>query len=162
MTKFSNAPKRIEEDYLSIKDDVPLVSVYTTGNVLVRGMLEPGSHKENPKVVDDDDDDNKKEKVVEKKDNDIGSLETRTKEMQTTNPTLPSSPRKILSSDKEIDQELMDDVAIPTTTTSKHSQSKRQISNRYSHLSGALCRMCNRQGYMIQNIERMCVRIDKF
>ncbi|GKA66485.1 hypothetical protein Tco_0766293, partial [Tanacetum coccineum] len=31
----------LEEDYHSIKDDVPLVSVYTTGNVLVRRMLIP-------------------------------------------------------------------------------------------------------------------------
>nr|GEX97189.1 hypothetical protein [Tanacetum cinerariifolium] len=37
--KFPNIPQRIEEDYHSIKDDIPLVSVYTTGNVLVRGML---------------------------------------------------------------------------------------------------------------------------
>ncbi|GJS30402.1 hypothetical protein Tco_0491022 [Tanacetum coccineum] len=37
--KFPNIPKRIKEYYYSIKDDVPLVSVYTTGNVLVRGML---------------------------------------------------------------------------------------------------------------------------
>ncbi|GJR76653.1 hypothetical protein Tco_0089018 [Tanacetum coccineum] len=41
MKKFPNIPKRLEEDYHSIKDDVPLVSVYTTGNVLVRGMLIP-------------------------------------------------------------------------------------------------------------------------
>ncbi|GJX72065.1 retrovirus-related pol polyprotein from transposon TNT 1-94, partial [Tanacetum coccineum] len=39
MNKFPDIPKRLEEDYHSIKDDVPLVSVYTTGNVLVRGML---------------------------------------------------------------------------------------------------------------------------
>ncbi|GJX41774.1 hypothetical protein Tco_0256764 [Tanacetum coccineum] len=39
MKKFPNIPKRLEEDYHSIKDDVPLVSVYTMGNVLVRGML---------------------------------------------------------------------------------------------------------------------------
>ncbi|GJU28470.1 hypothetical protein Tco_1167091 [Tanacetum coccineum] len=31
----------IEKDYHSIKDDIPLVSVYTTGNVLVRGKLIP-------------------------------------------------------------------------------------------------------------------------
>ncbi|GJZ10131.1 hypothetical protein Tco_0544890 [Tanacetum coccineum] len=37
--KFPNIPKRLEEDYHSIKDDVPLVSVYTIGNVLIRGML---------------------------------------------------------------------------------------------------------------------------
>ncbi|GJW47456.1 hypothetical protein Tco_0079102 [Tanacetum coccineum] len=36
-----NIPKRIEEDYHSIKDYVPLVSVYTTRNVSVRGMLIP-------------------------------------------------------------------------------------------------------------------------
>nr|GEU40108.1 hypothetical protein [Tanacetum cinerariifolium] len=39
MKKFLNIPKRLEEDYHSIKDDVPLVSVYTTGNVIVRGIL---------------------------------------------------------------------------------------------------------------------------
>ncbi|GKC45283.1 hypothetical protein Tco_1063005 [Tanacetum coccineum] len=39
MKKSPNIPKRLEEDYHSIKNDVPLVSVYTTGNVLVRGML---------------------------------------------------------------------------------------------------------------------------
>ncbi|GJR55893.1 hypothetical protein Tco_1406414 [Tanacetum coccineum] len=37
--KFPNIPKRLEENYHSIKDDVLLVSVYTTGNVLVRRML---------------------------------------------------------------------------------------------------------------------------
>ncbi|GJT15941.1 retrovirus-related pol polyprotein from transposon TNT 1-94 [Tanacetum coccineum] len=36
---FPNIPKRIKEDYHSIKDDIPLVSVYTTGNVSVREML---------------------------------------------------------------------------------------------------------------------------
>ncbi|GJR30048.1 hypothetical protein Tco_1106280 [Tanacetum coccineum] len=41
MKKFPNIPKRLKEDYHSIKDDVPLVSVYITGNVLVRGMLIP-------------------------------------------------------------------------------------------------------------------------
>ncbi|GJR80904.1 hypothetical protein Tco_0151689 [Tanacetum coccineum] len=32
---------RLEDDYHSIKDDIPLVSVYTTGNVTVKGMLIP-------------------------------------------------------------------------------------------------------------------------
>ncbi|GKE55675.1 hypothetical protein Tco_1494860 [Tanacetum coccineum] len=41
MKKFPNIPQRIDEDYHSIKDDTPLVSVYTTGNVLIRGMLIP-------------------------------------------------------------------------------------------------------------------------
>ncbi|GKD01674.1 hypothetical protein Tco_1171948, partial [Tanacetum coccineum] len=37
--KFPSIPQRHTEDYHSIKDDIPLVSVYTTGNVTVRGML---------------------------------------------------------------------------------------------------------------------------
>ncbi|GKA77210.1 hypothetical protein Tco_0783671, partial [Tanacetum coccineum] len=41
MKNFPNSPQRIDEDNHSIKDDIPLVSVYTTGNVLVRGMLIP-------------------------------------------------------------------------------------------------------------------------
>ncbi|GJV13317.1 hypothetical protein Tco_1354858 [Tanacetum coccineum] len=41
MKKFLNIPQRIDEDYHSIKDDILLVSVFTTGNVLVRGMLIP-------------------------------------------------------------------------------------------------------------------------
>nr|GEU77086.1 hypothetical protein [Tanacetum cinerariifolium] len=39
MKKFPEISKRIEDDYHSIKDDIPLVSVYTTGDVRVRGML---------------------------------------------------------------------------------------------------------------------------
>ncbi|GJV65028.1 hypothetical protein Tco_1475856 [Tanacetum coccineum] len=41
MNKFTEIPKRIKEDYHSIKDDIPLVSVYTTRDVRVRGMLIP-------------------------------------------------------------------------------------------------------------------------
>ncbi|GJT72792.1 hypothetical protein Tco_1032078 [Tanacetum coccineum] len=41
MKKFLEIPQRIEEDYHSIKDDIPLVSVYTTRDVRVRGMLIP-------------------------------------------------------------------------------------------------------------------------
>nr|GEU38780.1 retrovirus-related Pol polyprotein from transposon TNT 1-94 [Tanacetum cinerariifolium] len=37
--KFSSIPPRLVEDYHSIKDDILLVSVYTMGNVTVRGML---------------------------------------------------------------------------------------------------------------------------
>ncbi|GKB17437.1 hypothetical protein Tco_0851360 [Tanacetum coccineum] len=39
MKKFLEIPQRIEEDYHSIKDDIPLVSVYTTRDVRVQGML---------------------------------------------------------------------------------------------------------------------------
>ncbi|GJT56594.1 hypothetical protein Tco_0991648 [Tanacetum coccineum] len=140
--KFSEILQRIEEDYHSIKDDIPLVSVYTIGDVRVQGMLildafrteeiraiddfkeyemvfmnvdvverehddddskdrlEPGSHKDNPEH--DDDDDNDEEKVDEKERDEMGSLETRIEEMQTTIPTPPRSLRTILSLDKNI------------------------------------------------------------
>nr|GEZ86319.1 hypothetical protein [Tanacetum cinerariifolium] len=39
--KFPSIPQRLQEDYHSIKDDISLVSVYTIGNVTVRGMLIP-------------------------------------------------------------------------------------------------------------------------
>ncbi|GJY72020.1 hypothetical protein Tco_0475723 [Tanacetum coccineum] len=39
MKKFLEISKRIEEYYHSIKDDIPLVSVYTTRDARVRGML---------------------------------------------------------------------------------------------------------------------------
>ncbi|GKE62143.1 hypothetical protein Tco_1512510 [Tanacetum coccineum] len=39
--KFPDIPQRVDEDYHSIKVDTSLVSVYTTRNVLVRGMLIP-------------------------------------------------------------------------------------------------------------------------
>ncbi|GKD59525.1 hypothetical protein Tco_1297034 [Tanacetum coccineum] len=39
--KFDSIPQRLEEYYHSIKDDIPLVSVYTTRNVTVKGILIP-------------------------------------------------------------------------------------------------------------------------
>ncbi|GKA38703.1 hypothetical protein Tco_0731254 [Tanacetum coccineum] len=200
MKKFPNIPKRLEEDYHSIKDDVPLVDVpmnqpqpvvSTQGTnrntpraprtptvsaspqetkkrkqaagesssprkslkITIKqkqlvekddddseDRIEPGSHKDNPEVVDDDDDNER-----EKKGDELGSLEVRNEETQTTIPTPLSSPRKILSSDKKTFQELTDIVSNPTTSTSKHSQVKKRISSKYSHLPGALHRMCRRQ-----------------
>ncbi|GJR57405.1 hypothetical protein Tco_1499567 [Tanacetum coccineum] len=183
MKKFPSIPKRLEEDYHSIKDDVPLTkkrkqitressSSRKLLNITIKqkeivdaekndvdseDRLEPGSHKENPEVVDDDDDN-----AREKKDDTMGSLEIRNEEMQTTNSTPIRSPRKSLSSDKQIFQELTDTVSIPTTTTSKHSHVKKIISSKYSHLPGALRRMCRRQGYMIQDMEQKCVTTEKF
>nr|GEV09688.1 hypothetical protein [Tanacetum cinerariifolium] len=39
MDKFESIPKRLEEDYHTSKDDIPLVNVYTIRKVIVRGML---------------------------------------------------------------------------------------------------------------------------
>ncbi|GJY22916.1 hypothetical protein Tco_0396574 [Tanacetum coccineum] len=41
MKKFDSIPPRLEEDYHFIRDDISLVSVYSTRNVTVRGMLIP-------------------------------------------------------------------------------------------------------------------------
>ncbi|GJW28384.1 hypothetical protein Tco_0045259 [Tanacetum coccineum] len=113
-----------------------------------KNRLKPGSHKENPGYVDDDDD-KEEEKVDEEEGNEMGSLEIRTEKMQTLIPTTPISPRINLSSDKNIVQELMDTVSLSTPTTSKAPHKQRRISRKYSHLPGALRRMCRRQGYMI-------------
>ncbi|GJZ86344.1 retrovirus-related pol polyprotein from transposon TNT 1-94 [Tanacetum coccineum] len=39
--KFPSIPQRLDKDYHSIKDNIPLMSVYSTRNVLFRGMLIP-------------------------------------------------------------------------------------------------------------------------
>ncbi|GKE50422.1 hypothetical protein Tco_1481680 [Tanacetum coccineum] len=39
--KFNSVPKRLKEEYHSIKDDTSLVSAYTIGKVTVKGTLIP-------------------------------------------------------------------------------------------------------------------------
>ncbi|GJR61995.1 hypothetical protein Tco_1504157 [Tanacetum coccineum] len=39
--KYQSIPKRLDEEYHTIKDDTPLVNMYTTGEVTVRGMQIP-------------------------------------------------------------------------------------------------------------------------
>ncbi|GJV57480.1 hypothetical protein Tco_1458485 [Tanacetum coccineum] len=153
MKKFLEIPKRIEEDYHSIKDDIPLVSVYTTGDMRVRGMLildafltkeihdiddfkeyetmlEPGSHKDNTEHVDDDDKDDKK--VDKEEGSKMGSLETRTKETQTPIPSTPRSPRNVSSSDKTI-REVLDhcNKVVPDT---KFAKTKEMITQEMPRL----------------------------
>ncbi|GKB68626.1 retrovirus-related pol polyprotein from transposon TNT 1-94 [Tanacetum coccineum] len=89
--------------------------------------LEPGSHKDNPEHVDDDDDKDD-EKVDEEEGGEMGSLETRTEEMQTPIPIKPRSLTTILSSDKNITQELTDTIPLPTKTSSNTPHFKRHIS----------------------------------
>ncbi|GJV89264.1 hypothetical protein Tco_1533202 [Tanacetum coccineum] len=120
-------------------------------------LLKPGSHKENPKLIDDDDDVNDDEQKDKKNDDigthEIGSLENRTEKRQTSIPTPPRSPRINLSSDMNIVSKLTDTVSPSTTTTSKDPQKETHISSKYSHLPGALRRMCRHQGYMIRDME---------
>nr|GEV87396.1 hypothetical protein [Tanacetum cinerariifolium] len=122
--KFPNIPQMINEDYHSIKDDIPLVSVYTIGNIRVRGMLISDEFlteeicatidfKEYETVFMNVDvlinqpnrlfiPKERIEKVDETKDAKMGSLETKTEEMQTPIPTLPRYLRTIISSGKNI------------------------------------------------------------
>ncbi|GJW76101.1 hypothetical protein Tco_0137783 [Tanacetum coccineum] len=88
-----------------------------------KDRLEPESHKDKPENIDDDDE-KYIEKVDEEEGGETGSLETRTEEMQTPIPTTLRSPRTILSSDKNISQELTETVPLPTITTSNTSHSK--------------------------------------
>ncbi|GJZ59464.1 hypothetical protein Tco_0615280 [Tanacetum coccineum] len=41
MKKYPSIPQRLDVDYHSINDDIPLVSIYSIGNVLFRGMPIP-------------------------------------------------------------------------------------------------------------------------
>ncbi|GKE29884.1 hypothetical protein Tco_1445268 [Tanacetum coccineum] len=107
MKKFLDIPQMIDEDYYSIKDDIPLgkkrkqragesSSILKSLKITIRqqkvvegekddddseNKLEPESHKDNPDHVDDDDDKDV-EKVYEEEGGEMGSsLETRTEEM---------------------------------------------------------------------------------
>nr|GFB86294.1 hypothetical protein [Tanacetum cinerariifolium] len=71
-----------------------------------------------------------------------GSSEIRTEKMQTPIPSPPRSPRKYLSSDKAIDQELMVSIT-PTLATSSQRRSK-PTSRRYTHIPRTLHKICRR------------------
>ncbi|GJT94858.1 hypothetical protein Tco_1090376 [Tanacetum coccineum] len=176
MKKFPDIPKRLEEDYHSIKDDVPLVSVYTTGNVLVRGMLIPdafltaeiretndfkeyetvfmkvdvpmnqpqpvvstqGMHRITPSAHS---------KQVEKDDDD--SEDRIEPESHKDNPEVVVDDDDDDNEREKKDDEMgrIDGLLFPNSTisTSKQPQVKKQISSKYSHLPGALRKMCRRQ-----------------
>nr|GEV41747.1 hypothetical protein [Tanacetum cinerariifolium] len=153
--------------------------------------IEPGSHKKNLKVVDDDyvtkkkddkkDEDKEKDDDVEKTDDDAdekdiddhtdhtlvrthakGSIETRNEQMQTPIPTLNRSPRKDLSSNKTICEELTAIVS-PTTATKSKSKSKRGfISNKTKILPGSIVGMCRRHGQNHNHIKRKFVTREFF
>nr|GEV67342.1 hypothetical protein [Tanacetum cinerariifolium] len=179
MKKFQSIPLRLEEDYHSIKDEIPLKQVvkgekdvesYADKFVAFmihddvddfRDRIEPESHKEHSKVVDDDDD-NKEEKKDEKEGDEMGSLETRTQKIQTPIPITHRSPSINVSLDNNIGQELMDTLSILTATTSKDPHKKKRISSKYRHLPGALRKMCRCQGYVIRDMEHKYVITDEF
>ncbi|GKA05910.1 hypothetical protein Tco_0685030, partial [Tanacetum coccineum] len=118
--------------------------------------------KDDNKEDKKDDDVEKMDEVVEEKDNDdhtdhtlarshaTGSMETRNEQMQTPISIPTRSPRKDLSSDKTIYEELTAIVSPTTATTSKDS-SKLKIkrgfnSNKTKILPGSIAGMCRRRG----------------
>ncbi|GJV26060.1 hypothetical protein Tco_1378755 [Tanacetum coccineum] len=204
MKKFPNIPKRLEEDYHSIKDDVPLVSVYTTGNVLARRMLIPdaflsienretndfkeyetvfmkvdvpmnqpqsvistqGSNRitpsahRSPTIFASPLKTKKRKQIARESSSSRKSLKVTIKQKEIVDAEKddvdsedrlePGSHKENLEVvDDDDDNELMDIVSIPITTTFKHSQVKKRISSRYSYLPGALRRMFRRQAETI-------------
>ncbi|GKC33399.1 hypothetical protein Tco_1040693 [Tanacetum coccineum] len=229
MLKFDLIAARQDEHCHSIKDDIPLISVYTTGNVRVKGMLIPdelltddirvtddfkeykavfenivgpmtqpqpvvstqGSNKTTPRAdrtpTLSASPQGKKRKlnagetslpkqslkiIIKQKPSDLAGQSNESYDdihiqddriepgshkdilENTPTPTPPRSPRKHLSSDKDISHEL--------TAKDIGSGSMKRVSAKYKHLLNAFRRMCNRQGYMIQSMERKCVTNDEF
>ncbi|GJR98554.1 hypothetical protein Tco_0270728 [Tanacetum coccineum] len=123
---------------------------------------EESSHKEHPENIDDDDDETEKEKKDDKKDDDkanndekkdeTGSLGTRKKKMQTPISSPTRSPKKTLSSDKTLSQELTTTISPSTARTSKvkiRSNAKikaRSTSIKSKILPGSIAGICRRRG----------------
>ncbi|GJV18581.1 hypothetical protein Tco_1367601 [Tanacetum coccineum] len=128
---------QIHEDYHSIKDDVPLVSVYTTRDVRIRGML----------ILN--------EFLTEEIHTTNDFKESTPKAHRT--PTLTSSPqgKKRKQSARESNMmrvEAYDTIVLIDTVDE---------GGEYTTGGCALHRMCRRQGY-IQNIEQKCVTTKQF
>nr|GEW35874.1 copia protein [Tanacetum cinerariifolium] len=150
-------------------------------------VKEPGSHKENMKVVDDDvtkkkddekdedevkDDDvyvEKMDAATEAKDTDdhtnhtlvrthaAGSVETRNDHMLTPIPTPTRSPRKDLSLDK-----MTANVSPNTTTTSNNKRKKGFTSNKIKILPGSIASMYMRRGQIRTHIKTKFVTREFF
>nr|GEZ69689.1 hypothetical protein [Tanacetum cinerariifolium] len=180
------------KDYHSIKDDVQLVSVYTTGNVSVRGMLildafltakirETDDFKEyetefiKRKQITGESSSPRKslkititQKQLVEKDNDDSEdmIEPRIHKdnLEVVDDDDDDEDKEREKQDDEMGslEELKDIVSNPTISTSKHLTVKKRISSKYSHLPEALRKMCKRQAYMIQDMKIKCVTTAKF
>nr|GEV15492.1 zf-CCHC domain-containing protein/UBN2 domain-containing protein [Tanacetum cinerariifolium] len=146
---------KIEEDYHSVKDDVPLVSVYTTENVMVRGVLIPNAfltdeiratdilrsmrREEEEASVDEKSSPQKslkvtiRQKQIVKKEKDNDDSENRLE------PVSHKENPKIIDDDDKV---------------------KENVEEKNDDEMGSL--KIRRQGYMIQNMERKCVTTNQF
>ncbi|GJW68717.1 hypothetical protein Tco_0123141 [Tanacetum coccineum] len=118
--------------------------------------IESDSHKDKPKNIDDDDEnkDDKKDDDDDNYDDDqtdralirtqrTGSLEIRNENMQTPIPSPPRAPRKDLSSNKDITQEIMVCIS-PTPATSSQDHSK-PTSSKCKIFQGSIAKMSRRR-----------------
>ncbi|GJT87585.1 hypothetical protein Tco_1069302 [Tanacetum coccineum] len=195
MKKYLSIPQRHDEDYHSIKDDIPLVSVYSTGNVLFQGMRisdafftkeiratddykeyetvffwvevpmnqpQPvvstqGTHRSTPRAQGTPTLTTAREQDVKSYDDkfvasmihdDVDDFGDRIEpESHKEHPEVDDDDddnKEEKKDEKEGDEmgKLTDIVSLSTTTTSKDTHKKRRISSKYSHLLGALRRMC--------------------
>nr|GEU50804.1 hypothetical protein [Tanacetum cinerariifolium] len=144
------------------------------------------SHKKNPKNVDDDDDENDKEKKDEKKDDDkkkvdaedkdnddhaghilvgtqaTGIMEIWKEKMQTPISPPCRSPRKNLSSDKNLSHELTETISPSTAKTSKAKCKSRFISRKSKILPGSIAGMCKRRGLITKHLKSTFVTNEYF
>ncbi|GJW50753.1 hypothetical protein Tco_0092104, partial [Tanacetum coccineum] len=182
MKKFPDIPKRLEEDYHSIKDDVPLVSAYTTGNVSVQGMLVDVFLTAEIREINDF---KKYETVFTKVDVPMNQSQPVVSTQGTHRithsahrlPTVFASPpvtkkrKKIAGESKpgshKDNPEVFDDDDDKEKEKQNDEMGTLEIRNEETQttiptLLRVLRRMCRRQGYMIQDMERKCVTTAKF
>nr|GEW15029.1 hypothetical protein [Tanacetum cinerariifolium] len=133
--------RTVNKDYHSIKDDIRLVSVYTTGDVRVRGMLI--SDEFLTEKIRATNDFKEYETVVERDHDDDDSKDRLEPENQKDNPEHVDDDDKRDDEkvdeeegggiDKNITQELTNTVPL-LLQPHQTSHSKREISSKYSHL----------------------------
>ncbi|GJX92595.1 hypothetical protein Tco_0347181 [Tanacetum coccineum] len=182
MKKFTSIPPRFEEDYHSIKDDISLISVYTTGNVTVRGMLIPDAFLTEEICATND----YKEYETVTPTLTAASPQGKKRKQSAREKSSPQTLLKVTIKHKlvvkgEKDVESYADKFVASMIHNDVDDSKNRIEpeshkehpkfvkddddirkGRDSWKEGALHRMCRRQGYMIKDMERKCVTTDEF
>nr|GEX26432.1 hypothetical protein [Tanacetum cinerariifolium] len=156
----------IEEDYHSVKDDVPLVSVYTTENVMVRGMLILNAFLTDK--IRATDDFKEYETVFMKVDVPMNQPQPDVS-TQGTNRSTPRALRSPTVSASNPQGKKRKQVLEPGSHKENpkiiddDDKVKENVEEKNNDEMGSLeIRMCRRQGYMIQNMERKCVKTNQF
>ncbi|GJY47102.1 hypothetical protein Tco_0436165 [Tanacetum coccineum] len=120
----------LEEDYHSIKDDVPLVNVYTTGNVLVRGMLIPDALL--AAEIRETDDFKKYETVFMKTAGESSSKRIIIKKKKPSTPSIPP-PRDDRERDKMAEATILSLTLHKTTLDAKAKENIAKVQEMLAH-----------------------------